>query len=82
MFTVVLFGARSSRIVSLKALDVHGEIGGYTARTVAKEDLALALKGSGIRREIRLTNLKVGFYINEGAFLQVTKIIICKLGEG
>lgn len=42
---------------------------GHTARTVAKEDLALALRGVGVRRGIGLTKLKVGFYINVGAFL-------------
>jgi hypothetical protein len=55
---------------------------GHTARTVAKEDLALALRGVGVRRGIGLTKLIVGFYINVGAFLQVTKIIICGRVEG
>jgi hypothetical protein len=55
---------------------------GHTARTVAKEDLALASRGVGIRRKIGLTNLKVGFYINVGSFLQVAKIIIRELVEG
>ena len=49
--------------------------GGHTARTMTKEDLALTLKGGGVCRRIGLSKLIIGFYINVGAFLQVTKII-------
>jgi hypothetical protein len=49
---------------------------------MTKEDLALTLRGSGVRRGIGLTKLKIGFYINKGAFLQVTKIILRGRVEG
>lgn len=49
---------------------------------MTKEDLALTLRSIGVRRGIRLTKLKVGFYINLGAFLQVTKVIIRDWAEG
>ena len=45
-------------------------------RTMAKEDLTLTLGRAGIRGKIRLTNLHVGFYIDERAFLQVTNEIV------
>jgi hypothetical protein len=48
----------------------------YATHTVTKEDLTLALGRAGVRCWIRLTYLKVGFYVNVRAFLEVTKVIV------
>jgi hypothetical protein len=43
---------------------------------MTKENLTLTMGGVGIRGRISLTHLKVGFYIDVRAFLQVTKVLI------
>jgi hypothetical protein len=49
---------------------------------MTKVDLALTIERVGVRCGIGLSQLEIGFHVNVGTFLQVTKEIIRGLIEG